>query len=91
MKCLHSFLQTHCLFLKQEGVLFMHEMMELSKAGNGEVNPMPAYVQLISSPYMGSIALKGGPAQFGLNLEQSEGVSTAHSRCGFRPSNGVST
>ncbi|XP_076822172.1 ER degradation-enhancing alpha-mannosidase-like protein 3 [Clavelina lepadiformis] len=57
-----------------EGALFMQEMIELSKMEKSEVANKPVHVQLISHPFLGSLAFRGGPAQFGPRLENIEGV-----------------
>ena len=36
-------------------------------------------VQFLSSPMFGSVVLKAGPAQFGLNLKNHPGVSSFYS------------
>ncbi len=35
----------------------------------------PRVVQLLSPPYLGNLVLSAGPAQFGYNLKENEGVS----------------
>ena len=62
------------VILIQEGALFMQEMIELSKMEQSEVANKPVHVQLISHPFLGSLAFRGGPAQFGPRLENIEGV-----------------
>ncbi|ESO10788.1 hypothetical protein HELRODRAFT_109117 [Helobdella robusta] len=57
-----------------DGMLFMQEMIELSKYQSKEVPLEPKVVQLISPPMYGDIILKAGPAQFGMRLKEHFGV-----------------
>lgn len=57
-----------------DGMLFMQEMIELSKSQSKEVPLEPRVVQFLSSPIFGSVVLKAGPAQFGLNLKNHPGI-----------------
>ena len=52
----------------QEGALFMKEMMELTQ-NRDEIAVQPLHIQLVSHPYMGSLSLRGSPAQFGPSFE----------------------
>nr|XP_026695542.1 ER degradation-enhancing alpha-mannosidase-like protein 3 isoform X3 [Ciona intestinalis] len=54
-----------------EGTMFMHEMMELSKKAEAPQNPL--YIQILSRPYKGSLALRAQPAQFGPSFDSIEG------------------
>ncbi|XP_002739935.1 ER degradation-enhancing alpha-mannosidase-like protein 3 [Saccoglossus kowalevskii] len=57
----------------EEGMLFMQDMIELSKIQSQE-EYQPRAIQFISNPYNGNIVLTAGPAQFGLELHGHFGV-----------------
>ena len=52
----------------------MQEMVELTKKSE-EVVINPLHVQLLSHPYMGSLSLRGSPAQFGPVVDTLPDVS----------------
>ncbi|XP_064649418.1 ER degradation-enhancing alpha-mannosidase-like protein 3 isoform X2 [Lineus longissimus] len=59
----------------EDGLLFMQEMIEISKTqAQPQAQQEPRSVQLISPPFFGGIHLSAGPAQFGMELMNSEGV-----------------
>ena len=60
----------------EQGMLFMQEMIELSKTQTPEVEYKPRVVQFITPPYLGNMVLAAGPAQFGYELSNNPGVST---------------
>ncbi|XP_072015808.1 ER degradation-enhancing alpha-mannosidase-like protein 3 isoform X2 [Amphiura filiformis] len=59
----------------EQGMLFMQEMIELSKTQSAEVEYQPRVVQFISPPYLGNMVLAAGPAQFGMDLTDNVGVA----------------
>lgn len=55
----------------QDGLLFMQEMIEMTKNSQDQGNLQePRIVQILSSPFLGHKVLKGGPAQFGKDLKE---------------------
>ncbi|CAH1787460.1 unnamed protein product [Owenia fusiformis] len=58
----------------EDGMMFMQEMIELSKTQPNEVQHEPRVVQLVSAPYFGSVSWSAGPAQFGYDLKTSKHV-----------------
>ncbi|XP_013410310.1 ER degradation-enhancing alpha-mannosidase-like protein 3 isoform X4 [Lingula anatina] len=58
----------------EEGMLFMQEMIELSKAQQTDIQQEPRVVQLMSPPYNGKVVLSAGPAQFGKKLTNLPGL-----------------
>ncbi|ELT95927.1 hypothetical protein CAPTEDRAFT_219288 [Capitella teleta] len=58
----------------EEGMVFMQEMIELSKSQAQQVQHEPRVVQLLSHPYLGNLVLNAGPAQFGSELKNSAGL-----------------
>lgn len=62
----------------EDGIKFMQEMIELAKRRNDEsaVQESPRVVQLMSSPYNGTVVLDACPARFGLDLNRGDvGIS----------------
>jgi len=59
----------------EDGLVFMQEMIELSKSQQMEASQEPRVVQLVSSPFFGSIVLNAGPAQFGPDLKVTGGLT----------------
>ncbi|XP_077987220.1 ER degradation-enhancing alpha-mannosidase-like protein 3 [Glandiceps talaboti] len=57
----------------EEGMLFMQEMIELSKVQSQD-EYQPRAVQFVSAPYNGNIVLTAGPAQFGQELHGHPGI-----------------
>lgn len=53
----------------------MQEMIELSSNQNAQVEHQPRVVQFLSPPYDGRVVLTAGPAQFGVELRGTAGVS----------------
>jgi len=51
----------------------MKEMMELTQ-NRDEIPVQPLHVQLLSHPYMGSLSLRGAPAQFGPSFDNISAV-----------------
>lgn len=57
------------------GMLFMKEMIELSKAQATEPASDPHVLQLLSDPYYGAPVYAACPAQFGYELATNPGVT----------------
>lgn len=57
-----------------EGRVFLYEIQELNKQAQEQV-VKPILVQLLSLPYLGSVILKGGSAQFGPDITEKHQVS----------------
>ncbi|XP_066297953.1 ER degradation-enhancing alpha-mannosidase-like protein 3 [Branchiostoma lanceolatum] len=74
VQLLHTSTQAFSPDDAEEGMRFMQEMIELSKT-QGESDLQPRVVQLTSPPFLGSIVLTAGPAQFGPDLVGTPGVS----------------
>ena len=51
----------------------MKEMMELTQ-NREEIPVLPLHVQMLSHPYMGSLSLRGAPAQFGPSFDNISAV-----------------
>ncbi|XP_071802032.1 ER degradation-enhancing alpha-mannosidase-like protein 3 [Asterias amurensis] len=77
VQLMHSAAQATTPEDAEDGMLFMQEMIELSKTQQAEVEYQPRVVQLLSPPFLMGVTLIAGPAQFGLDLTDHSGVPGA--------------
>ncbi|XP_022085237.1 ER degradation-enhancing alpha-mannosidase-like protein 3 isoform X2 [Acanthaster planci] len=77
VQLMHSAAQAATPEDAEDGMLFMQEMIELSKTQQAEVEYQPRVVQLLSPQFLSGVTATAGPAQFGLDLTGHGGVPGA--------------
>ncbi|XP_038063817.1 ER degradation-enhancing alpha-mannosidase-like protein 3 [Patiria miniata] len=77
VQLMHSAAQAATTEDAEDGMLFMQEMIELSKTQQAEVEYQPRVVQILSPTFLSGVTATAGPAQFGLDLTGHEGVPGA--------------
>ncbi|CAD5110744.1 DgyrCDS114 [Dimorphilus gyrociliatus] len=71
VQLVHSMVDADSPKQAQDGLLFMQEMIEMTKNSQDQGNLQePRIVQFLSSPFLGHKVLNGGPAQFGKDLKE---------------------
>ena len=96
VQLLHSYSQAKTTDDAEEGLLFMQEMVEISRSASSQPDNPPRSVTFQTQRADGSmrdVALKAGPAQFGLDLKDDVKVHNfpfvhfEHDHCTERKTN----
>lgn len=83
VQLLHSYSQAKTAEDAEEGLVFMQEMVEISRSSSSQPDNPPRVVVLrsaLNQQHQQEVVLKAGPAQFGLDLKDQIKVP---SRCCF--------